>query len=110
MMTTIRTISHGELTQRLGQGPIPQFWNVLTDDYFQGELGIWRSEKKHKAGQVLPQFVHLIVHVSRPTRIPQMSFLALRAFSASVKRSSTCSPRAQETSSATPWANRTCGV
>ena len=73
MMTTIRTISHGELTQRLGQGPIPQFWNVLTDDYFQGELipGSRRVPLDRVAREALqthlPQDGEIVVYCSGPT-------------------------------------------
>lgn len=37
-MTSIKIISTAELEQRLEEGEIPRFWNVLTDDYFTGEL------------------------------------------------------------------------
>lgn len=37
-MSTIRTITLDSLTQNLTDGRVAQFWNVLTDDYFTGEL------------------------------------------------------------------------
>jgi rhodanese-related sulfurtransferase len=37
-MTDVRTLSTEELQQRLDQGDRPQFWNVLTNQYFTGEL------------------------------------------------------------------------
>jgi rhodanese-related sulfurtransferase len=36
--TDIRIISTAELEQRLQKGGELQFWNVLTDDYFNGEM------------------------------------------------------------------------
>ena len=36
--TDIRIISTEELEQRLQKGGELQFWNVLTDDYFSGEM------------------------------------------------------------------------
>lgn len=37
-MSTHRTITTSELDGRLQNGEIPHFWNVLTDDYFTGEM------------------------------------------------------------------------
>jgi rhodanese-related sulfurtransferase len=36
--TTAQTISIDELTKRLDDGDVAQLWNVLTDDYFTGEM------------------------------------------------------------------------
>ena len=37
-MLDTRTISTGELRQRLDHGHIPRLWNVLTSQYFTGEI------------------------------------------------------------------------
>lgn len=37
-MSTHRTITTSALQQRLQDGEIAHFWNVLTDDYFTGEM------------------------------------------------------------------------
>lgn len=37
-MTTFNTISTQQLEQRRQRVEIPHFWNVLTDDYFTGQL------------------------------------------------------------------------
>jgi rhodanese-related sulfurtransferase len=37
-MSAIRTITVEQLTQQLQQGAIAELWNVLTEDYFTGEL------------------------------------------------------------------------
>jgi rhodanese-related sulfurtransferase len=37
-MTTPRTIDLDELTTALRSNDVDQFWNVLTEDYFTGEL------------------------------------------------------------------------
>jgi rhodanese-related sulfurtransferase len=37
-MTTIRIIATDDLAQELQQGSVDQLWNVLTDDYFTGEM------------------------------------------------------------------------
>jgi rhodanese-related sulfurtransferase len=37
-MADVRTISTDELQARLRDRTDPEFWNVLTDDYFTGEL------------------------------------------------------------------------
>lgn len=37
-MNAFETITTAELQRRREQGEIPNFWNVLTDDYFTGEL------------------------------------------------------------------------
>ena len=36
--TEVRTITTTELRERLLEADRPQFWNVLTDDYFKGEM------------------------------------------------------------------------
>jgi rhodanese-related sulfurtransferase len=36
--TNIQTISTNDLKQRLGQSNGLEFWNVLTDEYFKGEM------------------------------------------------------------------------
>ena len=35
---TIQTISLGDLREKLAQTSKPQVWNVLTDEYFRGEM------------------------------------------------------------------------
>ena len=37
-MTDVRTITTNELRQRLDQGTHLEFWNVLTDKWFTGEM------------------------------------------------------------------------
>ena len=37
-MSAIKTISTEQLDQRIQQGGAFQFWNVLTDEYFKGEM------------------------------------------------------------------------
>ena len=37
-MAKVKTLSTEELLQRLQQGNSFQFWNVLTDEYFNGEM------------------------------------------------------------------------
>jgi rhodanese-related sulfurtransferase len=37
-MAELKTITTEELKQRLGRGGGLQFWNVLTDEYFKGEM------------------------------------------------------------------------
>ena len=37
-MADVRTISTDELVRQLQDGAIAEFWNVLTDDYFTGEV------------------------------------------------------------------------
>jgi rhodanese-related sulfurtransferase len=37
-MATVKTISTQKLQERLEQGNSPNFWNVLTDGYFKGEM------------------------------------------------------------------------
>lgn len=37
-MSAIKTISTEQLAQRIQQGGAFQFWNVLTDEYFKGEM------------------------------------------------------------------------
>ena len=37
-MSEIKTISSAELEERLKAGGAIEFWNVLTDEYFHGEL------------------------------------------------------------------------
>lgn len=37
-MSQIRTISVDDLAQALQEGTVAEFWNVLTDDYFSGEM------------------------------------------------------------------------
>lgn len=37
-MSTHKTITTSELDGRLQKGEIPHFWNVLTDDFFTGEI------------------------------------------------------------------------
>jgi rhodanese-related sulfurtransferase len=37
-MADIKTISTEELAKRLDEGKPFEFWNVLTDDYFKGEM------------------------------------------------------------------------
>ena len=37
-MTDVRTITTNELRQRLDQGPNLEFWNILTDKWFTGEM------------------------------------------------------------------------
>ena len=37
-MSEYRTVDVKELRERLERGPVAQFWNVLSDDFFTGEL------------------------------------------------------------------------
>ena len=37
-MTTVKAISTAELDERLRENGNLQFWNVLTDEYFHGEM------------------------------------------------------------------------
>jgi rhodanese-related sulfurtransferase len=37
-MSTVQTITADALAQRLAAGTVAELWNVLTDDYFTGEM------------------------------------------------------------------------
>lgn len=37
-MSDFETTTAADLQERLAEGEIPHFWNVLTDDYFGGEI------------------------------------------------------------------------
>ena len=38
MSTTITTVSAPQLRSHVSAGHVAEFWNVLTDDYFTGEI------------------------------------------------------------------------
>lgn len=68
-----RIITTEELAQRLQQDAAVQFWNVLTDDYFSGEMlpGSVRVPVdrvgKHASTQKLPKDAEIIVYCLGPS-------------------------------------------
>jgi rhodanese-related sulfurtransferase len=71
-MTEVRTITADELQDRLRDGTLAQFWNVLTDDYYTGELipGSRRVPLDQVGREVtrtnLPKDTEIVVHCSGP--------------------------------------------
>ncbi len=72
-MTAVQTITLDALTQRLASGRVAEFWNVLTDDYFTGEL-IPGSRRvpldrlgREVAGSQLAKDTPIVVYCSGPT-------------------------------------------
>ena len=72
-MTIIRTITLDELTQQLQAGAVAQLWNVLTDDYYTGELipgsrhvAVDRIGRELAALE-LPSDTAIVVYCSGPT-------------------------------------------
>ena len=72
-MSTIRIITADALAQRLATGSVAEFWNVLTDDYFKGEL-IPGSRRvpldqvgREVRGSAIPRDSAIVVYCSGPT-------------------------------------------
>jgi rhodanese-related sulfurtransferase len=94
-MADVRTITVSELHARLEIGTPAEFWNVLTDDYFTGELipGSRRvpldhvGREAHDAG--LAKDTEIVVYCSGPTcpqsraaaeKLAAFGFTEVRAF------------------------------
>ena len=80
-MSDIKTVSTEELEGRLRAGGRFEFWNVLTDEYFKGEMipGSRRvpldrvGREAHDAG--LPKTAEVVVYCSGP-KCPQSGLAA----------------------------------
>jgi len=80
-MSDIKTISTTELEERLRAGGTFEFWNVLTDEYFNGEMipGSRRvpldrvGREAHEAG--LPKTAEVVVYCAGP-KCPQSGMAA----------------------------------
>lgn len=94
-MSTAQTITLDALTQRLAAGSVAQLWNVLTDDYFTGEMipGSRRVPLDHVgrevAGSQVPKDTTIVVYCSGPTcpqsraaaeKLTALGFTDVRAF------------------------------
>lgn len=72
-MAEVQTMSTSELQILLKQNPDFELWNVLTDDYFTGEMipGSRRVPLDHvgreAANRKLPKTAEIVVHCSGPT-------------------------------------------
>jgi rhodanese-related sulfurtransferase len=72
-MSAIRTITADALAEQLSAGAVAEFWNVLTDDYFTGELipGSRRVPLDHvgreAAARGLARDTAIAVYCSGPT-------------------------------------------
>lgn len=70
-MKQSRIISIDELTSQQASGRVAQFWNVLTDDYFTGELipGSRRVplDRVGREAAGLPKDTAIVVYCSGPT-------------------------------------------
>lgn len=71
-MADVQTISTNDLQQRLRQGGDLQFWNVLTDEYFTGEMipGSRRvpvdSVGREASRAQLPKDAEIVVYCAGP--------------------------------------------
>ena len=94
-MADVRTITVDELEARIETGTPAEFWNVLTDDYFTGELipGSRRVPLDHVGHEVhdsaLAQDTEIVVYCSGPTcpqsraaaeQLAAFGFTSVRAF------------------------------
>ena len=94
-MSPIRTITTEELVQALAQGSVAEFWNVLTDDYFTGELipGSHRvplDQVGREAARLhLPKETAIVTYCSGPTcpqsraaaeKLAKLGYTNVRAF------------------------------
>ena len=93
--THIANITIDELTRRLEAGNVSQLWNVLTDDYFTGEL-IPGSRRvpldrvgREVAGSSLSRDAAIVVYCSGPScpqsglaadKLRALGFMNVRAF------------------------------
>ena len=84
-MSTTRTITVDTLVQRVAAGLVAELWNVLTDDYFTGELipGSRRVPLDHVGREVatsaLARDTAIVVYCSGPT-CPQSRAAAEKLF------------------------------
>ena len=94
-MSRIRSITTEALAEALALGSIAEFWNVLTDDYFTGEL-IPGSRRvpldklgRVVAGSGIPKDAAIVVYCSGPTcpqsraaaeKLAALGFTEVRAF------------------------------
>ena len=98
-MSQFETISLDELTRTLQSGTVVQFWNVLTDDYFTGELipGSRRvplgTVGREAHGLGLARDTPIITYCSGPTcpqsgqaaaKLARLGFTNVRAFEGGV--------------------------
>jgi rhodanese-related sulfurtransferase len=80
-MAKVQTISMKELQQRMQQGNSLHFWNVLTDEYFKGEMipGSRRVPLDHIGREVsqelLPKDAEIVVYCGGPN-CPQSTLAA----------------------------------
>lgn len=80
-MTQIRTVEKNELKWMLNQGGDFHLWNVLTDDYFHGEMipGSHRvpldQVERHVADSDVPKDAEIIVYCAGP-RCPMSGMAA----------------------------------
>ena len=78
---TVKTISTGELHQRLQSKPAFEFWNVLTDEYFKGKnISGSRRVPLDKVGSEvreahIPKDAEIVVYCAGP-HCPQSRFAA----------------------------------
>ncbi len=77
--TAVRTIATADLHERLREGDRPQFWNVLTDDYFKGEMipGSRRVplDRVGREAAGLPKEAEIVVYCAGP-KCPQSRMAA----------------------------------
>lgn len=94
-MEAVRTITIDELAASLRDGSVAEFWNVLTDDYFTGEM-IPGSRRvpldrigRTVAGDALPRDAAIVVYCAGPTcpqsrqaaeKLTALGFTNVRAF------------------------------
>ena len=80
-MADVQVISTRELEERLGEGGRLEFWNVLTDEYFKGEMipGSRRvpldTVGKEARAADLPKDAEVVVYCSGP-KCPQSRLAA----------------------------------
>jgi len=94
-MSTVLTITADALVQRVAAGQVAELWNVLTDDYFTGELipGSRRVPLDHVGREVatsaLARDTAIVVYCSGPTcpqsraaaeKLATLGFTDVRAF------------------------------
>ena len=91
----VATITADALARRLAAGDVPQLWNVLTDDYFTGEMipGSRRVPLDRVGREVaalgLPRDTAIVTYCSGPTcpqsraaaeKLAALGFTDVRAF------------------------------
>lgn len=99
-MAEVKTISTEELRQRLRENDDLQFWNVLEDDYFTGEMipGSRRVRLSDVGREVsdtqLPKDTEIVVHCTGPTcpvsgmaaeKLMKLGYTDVRAYEGGLK-------------------------